>query len=590
MGLERKIVDADLCVIGGGMAGVCAAVTAARRGMKVALIHERPVLGGNASGEIRMWICGAQQYEYREAGLQEELNLENYYYNATKNWYLFDAILYNKVAKEKNITAFLNCTCYDAETENGVIKSITAYQMTTQTQIVVRAGCYADCSGDSILAPLTGAEYMYGREGMQEYGEHMMRSHNGHDRKTMGNSVLIQARRVDHPVKFVAPDWAEKVSVEKLKSKNVCLENTEENFWYIELGGNEDVVANAEQLNRRLLALCLGVWDTIKNSGAFDADCYDLEFLGFLPAKRESRRMTGDYVMTANDILDGGKFADTVAYGGWCLDDHNPDGFDGDESNYTTAVDHIYGIPYRCLYSHNIKNLFFAGRNISLTHMAMSSARVMGTCGTIGQAVGNAAYLATKYGISPREVGQHMEELQQNLLWDDCYLPQVERKVSELSRTASLFLKNSPENLDALRNGRDRDADGESNAAAIPNGEDLVYDFGCEREVREVKIVFDSDLIRAGFGDMDRVEKTHLTRCNILKDSPVMFVPGTLAKAFSVVGVKENGERDVLFETELNLTRNVAVKVNGCYRQICLRIASNFGGTSATRVFTFEVL
>ncbi len=308
MSLKEETIQADFCVVGGGIAGLFAAITAARGGLKTVLIHERPVFGGNASSEIRMWICGAQQRLYKEAGLQEELEIENYFFNATKNWYLFDTVLYDMASREKNLTALLNCTCFDASVQNGKIGSVTAYQMTTQSLYKVEAKYYADCSGDSILAPLTGAHYMYGREAAEEYGEYTIRSHEKRDKKTMGNSVLIHARNVGHKVNFVAPDWAEKVSVEKLKSKSTNIKTTGENFWYIELGGNDDVIKNAETLNRRLLAILLGVWDAIKNSGEFNADNYDLDFLGFLPAKRESRRMKGDYVLTANDILSGGKF------------------------------------------------------------------------------------------------------------------------------------------------------------------------------------------------------------------------------------------------------------------------------------------
>ena len=167
MALEKKEIRADLCVVGGGIAGTFAAIFAARQGVRVALVNERPVLGGNASSEIRMWIC-------RESGLGEELNIRNYYYNPDKNPYLFDVTLLGMVKNEKNIELLLNSTVHSAETENGVIKSVTAYRMTTQTEITIRAKYYADCSGDSILAPLTGAEFMRGRESKAETGEQMM--------------------------------------------------------------------------------------------------------------------------------------------------------------------------------------------------------------------------------------------------------------------------------------------------------------------------------------------------------------------------------------------------------------------------------
>lgn len=581
MALERKYIETDLCVVGGGMAGLHAAISAARLGLKVTLVHERPVFGGNASGEIRMWICGAQDYAQRETGLAEEINLENFYYNPTKNYPLWDALLYGKVENEKNITPLLNSVCFDAETEEQTIRSITAYQTTTQTFYEIRAKYFADCSGDSVLAPLTGAKFRVGRESKEEFGE-PMRTHKDADEKTMGNSCLLQARKTNRKVTFRAPEWAEKVSVEKLKSKGVDLSNPYENFWYIELGGVLDTIKDAEKINQRLIALCLGVWDTIKNSGEFDADDYELEFMGFLGAKRESRRMTGDYVLTANDVMDGRVFSDTVAYGGWPLDDHNPEGFDGEKSNYTIVVKKPYGIPYRCLYSCNVDNLFFAGRNISATHMAMSSARVMGTCSIIGQAVGTAAWVANKYGVSPRAVGEHITEVQQILLRNDCYLPAVEREVSSVCKQAKLT-----GGSDLLRNGKDRDFDGENNGEIVKNGKSVEYLFETPTYLSGIKVVFDSDLTRSTYADMHDCEKHHSMRCNILDDSPVMRMPKTLAKEYEIRVLFENGEVVTFGEME-NKKRSVLLSVQGKARKISLTVSQNWGGGDETKIFTFE--
>ena len=583
MSLKVEKIKADLCVIGGGMAGINAAITAARLGVKVVLVHERPVFGGNASSEIRMWICGVQDYAYRETGISEEINLENYYYNPTKNYHLWDSVLYNKVQNEKNITPLLNCTCFDAKTESAKIKSVTAYQMTTQTMYEIEADTFADCSGDSILAPLTGAEYMYGRESQLEYNE-PMQTHTESDEKLMGNSCLLQARKTSRKIPFRAPEWAEKVSVEKLKSKNVNLYSPYENFWYIELGGVLDTIKDAENINKRLIALCLGVWDTIKNSGEFDADYFELEFLGFLGAKRESRRMLGDYVLTANDIMNGKVFEDTVAYGGWPLDDHNPEGFDGDKSNYTITVNKPYGIPYRCLYSSNIDNLFFAGRNISATHMAMSSARVMGTCSIIGQAVGAASALCKKYGVSPRDVNHYMDELQQILLINDCYLPNIERKVSALSLKGVL---SSAKNCEVLRNGKDRNFLNEQNKVEFSLGESVAYSFDEPVEVKVVKIVFDSDLQRSTF-DMSNCEKQHSMRCNVLEHSPIMHMPKTLVKAYSLELTLSDGSKKLIEERE-NKKRSLLISIEEKLREVKLTVYENWGERETSGVFTFEL-
>lgn len=581
MALNRKEITTELCIIGGGMAGFSAALTAARLGVQVTIIQERPVFGGNASGEIRMWICGAENYKYKETGIVEELTLENYYYNPTKNYPLWDSLLLGKIRAEKNITSLLNCTCFDATTENGEIRSVKAYQMTTQTEYVIQAKWFADCSGDSITAPLTGASYMWGREAKSEYDEPMY-LHEQADDKTMGNSCLIQARKTDKKVVFRAPEWAEKVSVEKLKSRGVNLYNPYENFWYIEIGGNEDTIAQAENLNERLLALCLGIWDTIKNSGEFNADEFELEFIGFLPAKRESRRMKGDYVLTANDILSGGKFNDTVAYGGWGMDDHNPDGFDGTKGNYVLPVRNPYGIPYRCLYSENIKNLFFAGRNISMTHMAMSSARVMGTCTVLGQAIGAAAYIAKKYDLQPRGVGGHIPELQQTLLCLDCYLPNIERKVGKASASALLRGAN-----DVLKNGIDRNTDESENRAVVQNGSLVEYVFDKPKKVEFIKLVFDSDLLRETF-DMHVSEKHHAMRAIHLDSSPVMAMPKTLVKSFEIVANTASGEK-IIYQTTKNKRRNLLIPVGFETQRIALKIMENWGGSKESGVFTFEL-
>ncbi|MCQ2399079.1 MAG: FAD-dependent oxidoreductase, partial [Clostridia bacterium] len=272
-------------------------------------------------------------------------------------------------------------------------------------------------------------------------------------------------------------------------------------------------------------------------------------------AKRESRRMLGDYILTANDILEGKIFPDTVAYGGWPLDDHNPDGFDGTFANHVILVPKPYGIPYRCLYSENIDNLFFAGRNISLTHKAMSSARVMGTCGIVGQAVGVAGYLATKYGISPREVIGHIDELQQTLLAMDCYLPETKRKVSDITLSARF------DGDGVLRNGYDRDFSGSDNKAYLSNGESVGYSFDEPTHVKAVRIVFDSDLTRSTFGDMHDSEKYHSMRSNISDDAPVMFMPKTLVKEYEVVVTDENGENTIIHEKE-NLKRNIIIPID----------------------------
>ena len=427
--LNRFEHNVDVCVVGGGLSGMCAAIQAARDGKKVVLVQERPVLGGNASSEIRMWVCGAHGDNNRETGIIEEINLESLYRNPYKNYSVWDSILYGKVIAEPNITLLLNTSVCDVDMDGAKIKTVVAWQMTTQSWHYIQAKLYADCSGDSILAPLTHAEFRLGREASTEFDEVI--SVTEPDTKTMGLSCLIQARKTDSDIEFIAPSWAKKLTDEDIERRTPNLDSNYENFWYLELGGDRDSIGDTELIRDELVALAYGYWDYFKNSGKFDSSKWQIDFIGFLPGKRESRRMVGPYILNQRDVLSGGHFNDVVAYGGWGLDDHDPRGFYfSGSATHIDPVKAIYGIPYRCLYSVNVQNLFFAGRNISATHAAMSSSRVMMTCAILGQAVGAAAALAVEYDTDPNGIYDfYIEELQQRLLRADCFLPYVKREL-----------------------------------------------------------------------------------------------------------------------------------------------------------------
>ncbi|MEG2077104.1 MAG: FAD-dependent oxidoreductase, partial [Victivallaceae bacterium] len=205
------------------------------------------------------------------------------------------------------------------------IQSVKGWQMTTQQFHTVEAKIFADCSGDSILAPLTGAACRWGREARGEFNEAF--GPDEADRKTMGMTCMIQARETDKVQKFVAPEWAMKFPDESaFKCRGHELSGLQ-NFWYLELGGEQDTIRDTELLREELLKLAFGVWDHIKNHGDHGAEKWVLEWVGFLPGKRESRRYEGKYMMTERDITSGGKFDDLVAFGGWTMDDHPPKGF-----------------------------------------------------------------------------------------------------------------------------------------------------------------------------------------------------------------------------------------------------------------------
>ena len=590
--LNRKNIRTDLCVVGGGLSGLCAAIAAAREGIQVVLMQERPVLGGNASSEIRMWVCGAHGDNNRETGIIEEISLENYYRNPTKNYFIWDTVLYDFAVREKNLTLLLNCTCMDAETEQGDfpfgrdrrIAKITGYQMTTQTFIDVEAKYFADCSGDSILAPLTGAEFRMGREGKDDHGEptHVEVK----DDLTMGMSCLLQGRETEKPVKFTPPAWSTKLTSDNFKDRHLNIYSSWENYWYLELGGNRDTIYDTEEISKELLPLALGTWDHIKNSGEHKADNWELEFLGFLPGKRESRRMMGEYIITANDVLNNTQFDDVVAFGGWPIDDHFPDGFYHKGRPNTNILPEVpYQVPYRCLYSKNVSNLFFAGRNISMTHMAMSSIRVMATCALLGQAVGTAAAVACAYGLTPHGVYlEKMDEVQEKLMAADCFLPGKSRRISPFCCETAIENGN-----DSLKNGQDRPnvLYGTNTCGMdVKNGTPLVYRFDRPQSVETVHIVFDSDLDRTTLpGDV--CERTHTMRCNVLLDSPQAYVPKTLCKAFALEAETEDGVVEI-YRTENNLKRAHHLPLGRDVKALRLIPLTNWGGIEQTRVFSFD--
>jgi len=492
----------DVCVIGGGIAGICAALSAARNGVSVALIHDRPVLGGASSSENRVHICGADRHNQipnmRETGIVEELRLENLRKNPFKNYYIWDTILYEKVRFEPNIKLFLNATCMDAKNIGNKIKEITAWQLTTQTFHHVEAKIFIDCSGDAILAPLTGALWTMGRESSSKYNESLADKKG--NKYTMGMTCLFQAIDIGKPVVFEPPKWAYKYPNENdLPYGLNGHKHIEMGYWWIELGGMDNCIDNAEKIKDELLKIVFGVWDHIKNYciNKEVAKNWAIDWIQFLPTKRESRRYIGDYVLTQNDILAEGKFHDIVAYGGWTMDDHNSGGFNSKEYKKQPTIFHKtpspYGIPYRILYSKNISNLMFAGRCISVSHMALSSTRVQATCGVIGQAVGTASAIAVKNNLTPREVGRKkIKELQQLLLADDCYLPWIKQEFSPLTKNAKL--RASAGNPEPLRDGISRPVGSNNHRWDCKIGDFVEYIFNRVTKVKKVTIVFDSAL------------------------------------------------------------------------------------------------
>lgn len=528
----RKMHTADVCVIGGGMAGLIAAIAAARHGAKVLLMHDRPVLGGNASSENRMWIRGAAGKENRETGILQEIEMENIYRNPTMNFSVWDSVLYQMVMQENNIELLLNCSCLNCEMDGDKIFSVVGWQLNSYTFHEVSAEIFIDCSGDSILADLSGAAYRVGREGKAEFDEYG--APDEADRCTMGSTCLIQARETDHPCEFKAPEWAYVYPDDEsmyLKDHNI---NTT-NFWWIEVGGEQDTIRDAQEINEELLKVAYGVWDHIKNRGDHGMENWELEWIGFLPGKRESRRYEGAYMLNQRDLEEGHHFEDAVAFGGWTMDNHSPKGFRyNGYSSHHIKPKVPYEIPFRCLYSGNVPNLMFAGRNISASHMAMSSTRVMATCSVMGQAAGTGAALAVRYGCLPADVtADHMRELQSALLEDGCFIPGLTRKVGDV-----VYPELSEAETAILKNGWERPHDGESNTVYIAEGGSLsVLLTGPGTALR---VVLDPDFSRESISSHSRYQK-YAMRSHVGLDGPKVEMPKNLLRSCRITQIAEDG-------------------------------------------------
>jgi len=577
----------DLCVVGGGLAGLIAAVSAARHGARVALVQDRPVLGGNCSSEIRMHVCGAHGKHTRETGLLEELLLDNFRYNYTPTYALWDSVLYAKAQYQPGLALFLNCSVNGATMDGNRLRSVRAWQLTTETWHTIQATLFADCSGDGILAPLSGAHYRVGREGRDEFGESIAPP--VPDRKTMGMSCLLQAREHDKPQSFVAPPWAYTYTdPSHLRGRGVHLRFS--NFWWMEVGGEHDSIHDTERCREELLRIAFGVWDYLKNHAPDKDDFanFALDWQGFLPGKRESRRYYGDHILTQLDVEASGQFPDLVAYGGWSMDDHFPAGFYHPKAGTIFhPAPSPFGIPYRSLYSRNVENLFCAGRCHSATHSAMSATRVMGTTSLMGQAVGTAAAIAARDGLTPRGVhAQRLSELQQTLMDDDCWLPGFLRAVPELSRTAKLSA--SEGDVEALRNGMDRPTAAADNGWTASLGTPVEYRFDAETAVRLARITFDSDLERKDPSRKGGEEKLRNMRYYFGKDDAPFTPPKTLVRNFRVEGLRADGTWETLAARQDNFQRLVRVRLGGAYRGVRLVPETTWGAETA-HVFAFDV-
>lgn len=421
----------DLLVAGGGLAGLCAALAAARDGLQVVLVQDRPVLGGNASSEVRLWANGATSHMgnnnrwSREGGIMGEILEENLWRNKEGNPMMFDLLLLDLAQREKNLTLLLNTAIYAVKRESQRITEATGFNPVNETFYHIQAAQFCDATGDGVLGHLAGAEYRIGAEDAEELGEKMAPGDNfGHK---LGHSIYFYTRKVSEPVKFVAPSFALQNIEEIPRYKRLTSTLNGCDLWWLEWGGRLDTIHDSEQIKWELWKIVWGVWNYIKNSGEFpEADNLTIEWVGAIPGKRESRRFIGDHLLCQQDIMEQRDHYDAVGYGGWSIDLHPADGVysshDGCRQFHSKGT---YTIPYRSLYSRSLDNLFLTGRLISASHVAFGSARVMCTCGLLGEVVGRAAALCQTLQLNAPQLaeGKHIGKLQQHLQHTGCYIP-----------------------------------------------------------------------------------------------------------------------------------------------------------------------
>ena len=431
----EKKASYDLVVVGGGVAGMCAAVTAARMGCKVALVNDRPVLGGNNSAEVRVHLGGYAEMEpnkglgrmLREFGHSRKGNAQpaEYYEDDKKQ---------NFIEAEKNVMLYANYRAVSVQMNGTKISSVVIKHIETGEEICLKAALFSDCTGDGTIGYLAGADFRMGRESRSEFGESL--APEKADSLTMGASIQWYSK--DNGKKTVFPKFNYGLEF----NENNC-EKVKMGEWTWETGMNKNQIDEAELIRDYGLLVVYSNWSFLKNEWK-EKEKYrnwSLEWVAYIAGKRESRRLMGDYILKQDDIDKGVFHEDASFTTTWSIDLHFPDPknselFPGQEFKAATKhlFIHPYAVPYRCLYSRNVNNLFMAGRNISTTHVGLGTVRVMRTTGMMGEVVGMAAALCRQYGVLPREIYQH-------------HLPELKKMMKEGAGVKSELPDNQKFNL-----------------------------------------------------------------------------------------------------------------------------------------------
>ncbi len=510
--VNEQSINADLVFIGGGIAGTCGAIAAAREGLKVILVQDRPVLGGNASSEVRLWILGATSSMgnnnrwSREGGVLSEILIENMYRNPDGNAIILDTILLEKVKNEQNLTLLLNTAVYEVvKSAPDVIKEVIGFCSQNSTRYLLSASFFCDSSGDGIVAFQAGAAFRMGAESKDEFDEGF--APDKEYGELLGHSIYFFTKDAGRPITFTAPSYALKdvSSIVKYRSYDTSVHGCK--LWWLEYGGRLDTIHQTEEIKWELWKVIYGIWDHVKNSGKYpEAENLTLEWVGQIPGKRESRRFEGDYILSQKDVVEQREHSDAVSYGGWSLDLHPADGVFSEKPGCNQWHSKgVYQIPLRSMYSKNIKNLWLAGRIISASHVAFGSSRVMATVSYSAQVIGIATQYCLKNGITPSKLAnsEKVQELRQELMQNGHFIPCLAPEKTNLAHQAVLSASSEYKLKEFKADGSWHKLE-YSTAQILPNAK--------------------GDKIKISF-DIDAKESTNLTMQLRVSANPINYTP-----------------------------------------------------------------
>lgn len=512
--------DFDFAVVGGGVAGVVTALAAARYGLKTAFINDRPVLGGNGSDEGHISLDGAAHKGDHETGIIYEIKTVKECENLT-----WTQAFTRFIKSEKNISLFENMLVDGAVSDDNKINGLQMVNTYSLKKFTLSAKYYCDATGDAWLGYYANAVYHIGREAKHQYKEAF--APEIADGNTMSGCITkvvtdggdticsFFSENVGFDVEFKSPDWAYKLPHgDELGREPMYIDRGE---WWLETPNDYDDIWESEYVRDTMFRIAAGYFDWLKNSWKDKkrVATYELKNLGTYNAKRESRRLIGDYIMTQNDFKGSATFNDSVCYAGWNIDVHHIKGiFSGKSGEFNLNEEiPLTPIPYRCLYSKNISNMFMAGRCASVSHIGLGACRVQMTGASMGQAVGTAAYLCKKYGIDTKTVGtKHIEELQQLLIKDGQYIPNVfNNDTKDIAKSAEIIADSQTENGKAINiiNGKTRPRDGADYAWVSSDKlpQSISLKFKKTQIINQIRITFDIPFEKYNKGFMPQPER-----------------------------------------------------------------------------------